>query len=33
MPAFSEREITSQELDALVAYLSKQGARGGDNRG
>ena len=26
MPAFSEREITSQELDALVAYLSKQGA-------
>lgn len=26
MPAFSEREITSEELDALVAFMSAKGA-------
>jgi mono/diheme cytochrome c family protein len=26
MPAFSDQEITSQELDALVAFMSAEGA-------
>jgi mono/diheme cytochrome c family protein len=29
MPSFSDKEITSEELDALVAFMSKRGASWG----